>query len=189
LHPFAPFLSEQMWENVPGAEGSILRAPFPKAADYPADEAALREVALLQEAITTVRRIKAETGISPRAPVACIAAPELAAALAPYADAMRDLGAMSVAAGTRSGAGAAAVVGGHDLFVSLEGLIDLDKEKGRLDKELEKTRKSVGFLESRLANEGFVSRAPPELLEKTRKELADEQEKASRLDAARRALG
>ncbi|MFZ5480033.1 MAG: valine--tRNA ligase [Myxococcota bacterium] len=188
LAPFAPFLAEQMWENLPGAEGTAMRARFPRAADFPADEAALREVALLQEAITTVRRIKADTGLSPRAPVEVVAAPALATALAPYADAMRDLGAMTVRAGERAGAGAAAVVGGHDLFVSLEGLVDLDKERARLDKEIEKVRKSVAFHESRLGNEGFVARAPAELLDKTRKELADDVEKLSRLEAARRAL-
>jgi valyl-tRNA synthetase len=184
LSPFVPFLAEELWRNLPGTSGWAAVAAFPKPEELPTDSGALEEIALLQEAIVTVRRIRAEKEIAPRVPLEAVAAPALATRLAPHAAALRDLASVTVRAGDRPESAAAAVVGGHDLFVSVAGVLDVDKERERLGREIERVQKSIAFNAGRLGNEGFVARAPAQLLDKARAELADDTAKLERLQAA-----
>jgi valyl-tRNA synthetase len=108
--------------------------------------------------------------------------------LAPHAAALRDLAGVTLGGGAKPASAATAVVGGHELHVVLEGVLDVAKERERLDRELERVRKSVSFLEGRLGNEGFVARAPAALLEKSRAELAADRETLAKLETARAAL-
>ncbi len=189
LAPFAPFFAEELWTKLPGTTGTSARAPFPKASDFVADDAALTEVALLQETIVTVRRIRSEKEIGPRVPLVAAASPGLVDALARHAGSLRDMCNVTLEIGERPAMSAAAVVGGHDLFVKLEGILDVGKERDRLTKLMEKAGKSIAVLEGRLNSEGFVSRAKPELLAQSRAELAEEKDKLEKLGAALAALG
>jgi valyl-tRNA synthetase len=188
LSPFMPFFAEELWRNLPGTTGTCVTQAWPKASDFPRDDAALAEVALLQDAIVTVRRIRSEKEIAPRVPLAATCDEALRVALAPHAAALRDLAGVTLGGGAKPASAATAVVGGHELHVVLEGVLDVAKERERLDRELERVRKSVSFLEGRLGNEGFVARAPAALLEKSRAELAADRETLAKLETARAAL-
>jgi valyl-tRNA synthetase len=166
-----------------------MRAAYPKAEDFPADSAALAAVATLQEVIVTVRRVRAESGISPRVPLRVVSAPALVAAVEGHADALRNLAAVTLEAGPKPGMALATVAAGHDLYVVVEGVLDVARERERLGKEIEKARKSVAHYQSRLGNEAFVSKAPEKLLAETRAGLAADEDKLARLVAALTALG
>ena len=187
LAPFMPFLAEEIWHALPGATGSSMRAPFPKESEFPSGS--LHEVALLQEAIVTVRRIRAEKELAPRVPLRIVTGPELAKVLGAFPGALRDLAAATVEEGGRPEASAASVVGGFEMWVPLEGTVDVEKERERLGRDIDKVKKSIAFHEGRLSNEGFVAKAPPQLLDKERRELAEDREKLAKLEAALAAVG
>jgi valyl-tRNA synthetase len=182
-----PFLSEELWRTLPGTEGTVMTAAFPKAADFPDDAAALDEVALLQEAIVAVRRIRSEMEISPRVELTLRMTDP--GALGKHGNALRDLARVtSVVAGGREGASATAVIRGQDATIPLEGVIDLDAERSRLDKEIQKSDKDVTGLTKRL-NPGFRAKAPPQVIEEFETKLEAAKERLARLSAARALLG
>ena len=188
IHPIMPFFGEELWRNLPGTEGTGMTAPFPKAAEFPQDPEVLVEIARLQEAIVAVRRIRSEKGLAPRVPLVAKNTGVLTAAFAGQASALKDLASVSVVTGERPAQAAVVVVAGEELWIDLEGVLDTGKERERLTREIEKADKSIGFLESRLGNEAFVSKAPPHLLAKSRGELQAEKDKRASLVAALGAL-
>ena len=187
LHPFMPFLAEELWRNLPGSEGSVLTAPFPKAEDFPAADASLDEVALLQEAIVAVRRVRAEKELGGKVPLELYS--RGLGGLAPYADVLGDLANATVVDGDKPAASATVVILGIEAWVPLAGVLDLDKERERLAGQITKAQKSVEFLRNLLGNEGFVGKAKPELLAARRAELAGDEARLATLQAALAGLG
>ena len=187
LHPIMPFFTEEMWRKLPGTTGSIVLAKYPKAADLPDDRATLDEVALLQETIVAVRRIRADMTLPAKAELRLVTAEP--AVLQRHAQALKDLcRVVGVEAGGRSGVCATAVVRGQDLYLPLEGVIDLDAERDRLDKELAKSDKDIESLDKRLSGPGFRERAKPAVVEEFEGKLAAGRERHARLLAARAQL-
>ncbi len=188
LHPFMPFLSEELWQRLPGTDGTVVTTSFPVAADYPHDAQALEEVAELQEVIVALRRIKADMELSPKTPLTVRTAdPSL---LHRHAQALGDLSRVTtIEAGGRQGACATAVVRGKDLYIPLEGLVDVDAERARLGKELKKSDKDIGGLERRLGNPGFRAKAPEAVVAEFEVKLAAARERRERLQAALALLG
>ncbi len=182
LHPFMPFLAEEIWRSLPGSVGSVLTAPFPRPGDYPPADARLDEVALLQDAIVAVRRVRAEKELSSRVELSLVS--EGLGDLAGYTAVLHELANVRVVAGGKPRASATVVVRGVEAWVPLEGILDLEKEQARLEGMLTKATKSADFLRARLANEGFVARAKPELIAQTRAELAEEEAKIATVTAA-----
>ena len=188
LHPVMPYLSETLWRELPHTEGTIALEAYPVAADFPEDDGALAEVAVLQEAITAVRRIKADMGLSPKVELALRGADVVA--LKKHASAMRDLAkVVDIAQGGREGICATAVVNGAELYIPLEGVIDIEAERDRLDKELQKSEKDISALEKRLGNQGFVAKAPVEVVQGFEEKLASARERRASLASARAQLG
>ena len=189
-HPIMPFLTETIWRHLPGTSGTVMVAAYPKASDFPEDADALAEVARLQEAIVAVRRVRAEMDIAPKVRLK-VRTPDadLAALLVRHAQGFRDLaGVTSVVEGGRKGVCATAVVGGKDLFLPLEGVIDIDAEKARLQKEIGKSDKDVTGLQRRL-NPGFKAKAPAHVVEQFEEKLEAAIERRGRLQAALERLG
>jgi valyl-tRNA synthetase len=182
-----PFLAEELWQNLPGSEGSVVRAPFPRADEFPAADDTLAEVALLQEAIVAVRRVRAEKELSPRIPLQLVSSG--LGALGRYHRVLDDLVKVTVVAGEKPEACATVVVNGVEGWIPLAGVLDLDKERERLDGQIAKVRKSVDFLRGLLGNEGFVAKAKPELLAGRRAELEADESRLATLEAALAALG
>ena len=187
IHPFMPFLGEELWKNLPGTSGSVMKAPFPKASDFAVDERSLAEVTLVQEAIVAVRRIRAEKEISMRVPLRIVSTG--LATLGEYAAALDDLANATWERGERPPACATAVVGGEELWIPMEGVLDTGKERERLTAAIDKAEKSRSFYAARLDNAEFVGKAPEKLLAVTRQGLADDEEKLGKLRAALAALG
>jgi valyl-tRNA synthetase len=184
-----PFLTEEIWQRLKpfGTVGSICTAAFPNAADFPEDPVSLAEVARLQEAIVAIRRIRAEMQLANKVHLTIRTTDT--AMLSRHAQALKDLaGVHSIEQGGRQGICATAVISGAELFLPLEGIIDIDAERARLEKGIDKATKDVGALERRLSNPRYVDRAPAHVVKETRDKLTDAQERLGKLESARRNL-
>ncbi|MFT4976205.1 MAG: valyl-tRNA synthetase, partial [Myxococcota bacterium] len=189
MHPIMPFLTEEIWQRLQpfGTEGTICRAAYPKDDEFPEDDEALAEVALVQEAISAIRRIRSEMELSPRAPFSIRAADTTL--LNKHAQALKDLaGIHEIITGGREGICATAVVAGRQLFIPLEGVIDIDAERARLDNQIEKSEKNVTALERRLSSPRYVERAPDHVVQESRDKLAAAKNRVEKLCAARKNL-
>jgi valyl-tRNA synthetase len=200
IHPVMPFLSEEIWQRLPSRGGSarsatVMLAPFPKVEDFPSDEAVLAEVAALREAVVGVRRVRADMGISPKIPLEAFTESEGLHFLSQHTRSLRHLANVSaVHIGPRPrGVCATVVVSGAALHLPLQGVIDVDAEIARLQKELEKAEADEGFLAGRLANPSFAERAPDAVVQEVRSKLenarAHRVKVASVLGALRGAAG
>ncbi len=191
FHPFMPFLSEEIWQLLPTfdgrARGSVVTAAYPRGEDFPHDPAALQGVALVQEAIVAVRRVRADMELSPRLELRLRTASP--GPLRQHGQALRDLArVVAVDEGGREGACATVMVGGQELFIPLEGVVDLDSERQRLGKELARSDKDISGLSGRLSNPGFTDKAPPEVVAEFQQKLEAARQRRDSLQRALAAL-
>jgi valyl-tRNA synthetase len=190
LHPIMPFLTEEIWQKLApyGTSGTIMTAAFPKPEDFPEDPESLAEVAWLQEAITAIRRIRSEMQLANK--VELTVRTQDTAMLTRHVQALKDLaGVHHIVQGGREGFCATAVVRGAALFLPLEGIIDIEEERARLTKGIEKAEKDINALGRRLSNTGYVAKAPASVVQETRDKLTTAQERLDKLTAARKTLG
>ena len=192
LHPFIPFVTEEIWHHMPGTEGSIMKAPYPADSDEAIglglDQEAEGEMELVMGTVTAIRNIRGEMNIPPNQALATIVQPADNAAKAILT---RETGLISNLArlssmeigGQRPKGAATAVVEGNTVFVLLEGVIDLDKEEARLEKEIAKLTKELVKLDKKLNNEDFLAKAPDNVVEKVRGQQAELTEKRDHLES------
>jgi valyl-tRNA synthetase len=183
LHPFMPFITEEIWQNLPGSEGSIMMAEFPRSREneiYPREEARME---LIMQVIGAIRNLRSEMGIPPGKKAEVIL-------YSPKKETLRFLeeNRMYVenlartekpgfqSGGQRPKGSATAIVEEVEVFLPLKGWINLDEEEKRLQKELDRVFEDLSRAQRKLQNQDFVSRARPEAVEK-------EKEKAGALAA------
>jgi valyl-tRNA synthetase len=177
LHPLCPFITEEIWQKLPHEGKSVAFAAWPKAGA--ADDAALRDFAVLQEVVRAVRNLRAEMKVDERKEVTVLlAAPSALLPLLKADQALLELlgrlkvGALAEQVAKPQGA-AQALAGEVQVFLSLEGLLDLGAERARLEKELEKARGLLAAQLKKLENEAFVSKAPPKVIGLERAKVAE----------------
>ena len=175
LHPFMPFITEDIWQRLPHQGNSILEREWVGTDSAREDTAAVTEMELIQNLITAVRTIRSEMNVPPGSKAGLFVIPadsetrRVIEANSSYVHALAKVDKLEfITQDKKPGASGVAVVGGSELFVPLEGLIDLDKERERLAKEAAKLRGLLTGIGKKLANESFVSRAPKEVVEKER---------------------
>ena len=180
LHPMMPFVTDEIWRNLPLPESdkpaSLMIAAWPDARSLArfADEGAERSIALVQEVVVAIRAVRARYGVSPRTPLdVVVKAPEAERILlegeASLVTALAGVGALTVQpAAVKPAHSAVAVAGNLEVYVPLEGLVDFDAEAKRLRNEREKFAVDLERLEKKLSNEGFLAKAAPEIVEKDR---------------------
>ena len=179
LHPFMPFITEEIWQRLPHDGESIMKADYPKARPELIDDDAMKEMERIMEVITGVRNIRGEMGIPPLTQVDVILIAEneeTAAALREHQGFVKDLArvkeAKIVVQGERPRAAATALADGVEVFVPLEGVIeDPQKEQHRLTKELTKILDELELTQRKLTNESFLKKAPPDKVQKEREKL------------------
>jgi valyl-tRNA synthetase len=196
LHPMMPFITEDIWQRVPKADGfpeSIMVASYPKAGlEGRADADAEGEMRVLQAVIVAARSIRAEHGLARSVEIPLELRTDDAAVralLEREALAVTTLcrARMSVAADAEAPVPphtAVSVAEGVTVRVPLEGLVDFAKERERLDRELKKIERDLAAVEKKLSNEAFVAKAPPEVVERERARHAELTEARARLEAA-----
>ncbi|MGN6113015.1 MAG: valine--tRNA ligase [Luteimonas sp.] len=196
LHPLAPFVTEELWQAVGpklGKSGSIMVQPYPQAGDIDAASlsGAAADIEWLKETISALRRIRSELGVSPAKQVALLhrgGTPADAARIARFDAQLRFLCRLERidALDGDPPAAAPAVVGELQLFVPLEGLVDLGAERARLDKEIAKVAAEKDKSEAKLAK--FGANVPPAVVEQERTRLADWTTRLAALAAQRARL-
>jgi valyl-tRNA synthetase len=188
LHPIMPFVTEEIWQKLPGAAESIVITRFPEFNDGQIDTAAEAEMDMLIEVVSAIRNMRSETGIAPsgRPHVDILAHDERAAAgISDAANLLCSLAGLKDLTLHREFAkpktAATAVVGPVEIFLDLEGVINFDEERKRLQKELDKVLADIEFVGNKLGNEGFVSRAPEAVIAKEKEKIAGYREKETKL--------
>jgi len=193
LHPFIPFVTEEIWQHLPHEEEALIIARWPEADPTLIDDEAEAEMALMMALIQGIRHIQAEYNVTPgtAVPVHIAAASrlELIEAQRALLDrlAHADPAALQIAAHLDAPDHAAAAIAGDvTAYVPLAGLIDLTAERARLQKRLDETAAQVGRSEELLANESFTGKAPAEVVAREREKLiglqAEHESLAKRLE-------
>ncbi|WP_022661191.1 valine--tRNA ligase [Paucidesulfovibrio longus] len=193
LHPVMPFVTQEIWSVLPGTPGEdIATTPFPAARPQCRDAGSVAAMELFQGLVSAARNIRTELHIEPQVKLDMLvrtASDEDRAIIEENAGLIRFLARIE---GIQAGpdekgprASGSAVVRGNELFVPLEGKVDFEAELARLDKKLAKLEKDLTGVEKKLANQGFVSNAPAEVVEKEKEKLAAMQEERDKLAALR----
>ncbi|HSG06827.1 MAG TPA: valine--tRNA ligase [Longimicrobiales bacterium] len=200
LHPIMPFITSELWARVPWPEGEaqpedLIVAPWPVPDESRRDAEAELRMASFQELIIEIRRLRKEYGIGEGQRIAIqftSADPSFAATVSEQGAALERLARVNeVALGgdAPQGIGAHAVLStGAELFLPLEGVIDVDRERTRLRAEIQRLDGVVTATEKKLANQAFVSKAPGEVVEKEREKVTSAREQADKLKEKLHAL-
>jgi len=187
LHPFMPFVTEEIWQRLPNRSGrSIMLAPFPGPG--PRDLEAEREMDLISRAIDGARSVRGEINLPPNQRIPLVLFTRDKAAFERHERAFRHLANASEVTlkgfdEPRPGQAAVHVEPEVEVHLPLAGLIDFAAEQARVEKEIARTEAELQGLRKRLDNAGFVARAPQEVVEKDRaraEELAGKREKLAR---------
>lgn len=193
LHPFMPYITEELWQRLPGADSKALHKAYSGAAptimltEFPEGQAALIdervewEMQAIIDLVSRVRNIRSEMNIKPGERVrVLISSPDeklREVYSAGKAQIFRLVRASEVSIGEQLSAprasARAVLVGGAAVAIPLEGLIDFEQERQRLGREQEKLTTEAQRLEAQLANPQFVDRAPVEKVKELRERLAD----------------
>ncbi|MFA7418771.1 MAG: valine--tRNA ligase [Melioribacteraceae bacterium] len=185
VHPFMPFISEEIWQLLDERKDgqSISICEFPKFDAAFVDEAAEKEIEFVQEVVTAIRNIRGEMNISPAKPInVFLKSTAVTSAQEKYIKSLVRIDTLTVDENLdKPKACASAVVKGCDIFIPLEGLIDLTVERARIEKEIARILGSFNGVRKKLENESFVSKAPAEVIERERMKMADWQKALEKL--------
>jgi len=175
-HPFMPFISEELWQilgPLAGKKGdTISLQPFPQAHFERVDEAANARMAVLKDIVNACRTLRGEMGISPAQKVPLIAAGDRATLteLAPYLVPLVKLSDVRIVDVLPEGDSPVQIVGDYRLMLYIE--VDVAAERERVAKDIARHEGEIAKAQTKLANEGFVARAPGPVVEQERARLA-----------------
>jgi valyl-tRNA synthetase len=184
LHPIMPFITEEIWQRVAPLAGragpSVMLAPYPRPAEFPADAAAEREVSWLKSFILGVRQIRGEMNISPSRRIPLLfrnGSAGDAQLIQRHSAWLERLAGIEppreLAAGVPQPQAATALIGELTLLVPMAGLIDATAEAERLGKLLARASADLDKTRARLANDSFVRNAPQAVVSAERERQAD----------------
>lgn len=176
LHPMMPFITEEIWQHIPHEGESIMIAQFPKESANMIDKKSESDMIIIMDVIRSVRNILSEMNVPPSSKAdVLIQVPDdniknLLSEQSGYIYRLANASKVIVEkAITKPESSATAVVSsGVEVYVPLVGLIDFEKEKERLTKNLDKAISDLDRLEKRLNNEEFTSKAPENIIAKER---------------------
>ena len=180
LHPFMPFITEEIWQKLPQNEDSIMISAFPEYREAQTNEAIEKEMTVIMEVITGIRNIRGEMNLNPGLKLNVLVKTQNSAiqqTLQYHGEYVRELARVEqLETGPnieKPKVSASSVLGEMDLIIPLEGKMDFQEELKRVEKELKKIEKDLIFLDKKLSNPDFVKKAPVDIIEK------DEQRKKS----------
>jgi valyl-tRNA synthetase len=186
LHPFMPYLTEEIWRHMGGA-GTVARAVFPRPCPERIDPEAEARLSLVMDLIREIRAVRAELGVPAAAEVEVVLvagdkARELAASFAPAIRRLSRAASVRCAAGYLSSAGTAwGVAGDIAFFLALGDMVDWDAVAARLSRDLAQVDDALAKVEARLGNPAFRDKAPPEVVAKAEAEAEGLRTRRARL--------
>ncbi len=182
MHPFMPFITEEIWNHIPGAEGDVITSQWPEFDQAKSNEEAEAQMERIMNAIRGIRNVRAEMDVAPsrKAKLIVVAEENIAKLITDNEAYMQSLASASdvVAMADKSEVpedAVSVVIDGGELFLPLEELIDFGKELERLTKEKTKLEKEVDRVTKKLNNQGFLAKAPDKL-------VAEEREKQEKYE-------
>ncbi|NLK01441.1 MAG: valine--tRNA ligase [Clostridia bacterium] len=190
LHPFMPFITEEIWQHLPHGEGSIMVSPWPDTDKDLDDRLSEGKMEFIMEIITGIRNIRGEMRIKPNEKLDIIISVNNDASVEKINEGMGHIKKLAnienveifVNLEEKPSRAAAALIYGAEIYVPLEGVIDLDVEMGRLKKELAEIDGDLRRTKNKLSNQGFLNKAPEEVVEKEKGKLKEFQEKKQVLE-------
>ncbi|HEX9777808.1 MAG TPA: valine--tRNA ligase [Geopsychrobacteraceae bacterium] len=186
LHPVIPFVTEEIWQVLPGARptASIMQADYPRDGYVAVDSAAVAKMELLMDVIRAIRNLRGELDVAPGRKIAVVLDCQTAASESVIREGEACIRSLARVGELRCGVAiehpaqaSTQVAGDVEVLIPLAGLIDVEEEQARLQKEIAKLDKDVQFFTKKLSNEKFVANAPPQVLEKDRGKLQAAEEK------------
>ncbi len=199
LHPIVPFITEEIWQAIAPRlglrEASILQRPYPQTAGVAVDASACADIEALIAAVTPVRSLRSQLGVAPgrAVPLLLEGALQDAAQFARITPLLQTLCRIEsvrvLAAGELPPPSAASPLLGAVAHIPLAGLIDLDAERARLDKELKRIAAEVAKCEAKLSSATFVANAPAAVVAQERERLTRWHDEHAKLAAQAQRLG
>lgn len=193
LHPFMPFITEELWSKMGPRDHDLIVAKWPMADARALDPSAAQEIDWLIRLVSEIRAARTELNVPPGARLALHvrdASAETVARLSRQEAALARLGRVDQAQDDAPAGGALQLVVDEATFVMpLGDVVDLEAERARLTKAIAAAKKERDALAGRLGNPSFVERAKPEAVEKARADHAEKAAEAERLSAALARLG
>lgn len=188
LHPFIPFVTEEIWGELPGTEGSIMKAEFPTTSNARNNPEAEEAMKVLIGVVSGIRNVRGEMNVPPSLFVeATVHSPDKEARelLERHRDMIVKLCKLNslrvTPPGQRPASSATSVFGNCTIFVLLKGVIDFELEQGRLNKEIAKIARELDGIAKKLNNENFLLKAPQEVVQKVRQKGERLEEKRNKL--------
>jgi valyl-tRNA synthetase len=190
MHPFIPFLTEELWQQLPHEGETIVKAPYPAVTQAWADPDAEHQMAFVMQVIAALRNIRSAFKI----PNATRLQPHIKASVdqanrleryKTYIVSLANISEMLIDHEmVRPALSATAILDHMEIYVPLAGLIDVEVEQTRLTRELKKIQEDVVKLEAKLARRDFLEKAPEDVIEKEQTKYQGLRERAGKLAEA-----
>jgi valyl-tRNA synthetase len=189
LHPYIPFITEEIWQQLKNFnEESVVISQWPSESPQLTDETAERKIALLQRIISAVRTIRSEMNVPPGKKARLIYRTQdqdSEKLLTDYDHYLMQLAGIEsiqkLESDSELKSTAAAVIEKLEIFIPLSGLIDLDVEKQRMKKEMDRMSGQIKGLEKKLNNSDFLTKAPEKVVQQEKEKLSSFQDKLNKL--------
>ena len=191
LHPFMPFVTEEIWQTLVKDGSSVMVSDFPAPSDSLHDIQAEKQMRIIMDVVTSVRNIRGEMGIAPSKKLkVAVSAPDKDTYAAitmerDYIVNLANLGTLTIGADLEEPKNAATgVIGSIRVFVLLEGTLDIAGERSRLEKEMVRVEKDLVVISKKLANRDFMAKATKAVIEKEEEKFRAVSEKHVALETA-----
>lgn len=194
LHPYCPFITEELWAQMkPASAGMLMAEAWPIAKVERKDQKAFDDLQILIDVITAIRRLRTEQAVEPGKEISvtivsskyCNGLEEQEA----HIRRMGKIGSLQISSDAQKLENVASVfLADIEVHLSLEGLVDLEKEKASLMKEKENLEKFVAGIEAKLGNEQFVARAPAALVEEQKGKMEEAKGKLLKIEDRMKSL-
>jgi valyl-tRNA synthetase len=179
LHPFVPFITEEIWQRLPHTDGSIMVAQFPQPTEFLYDDESIKEMDLLRGVIAGIRNIRGEMNIPPRRDVKIVIdvkgsrERQIFENNLQYITNLAKVESIDIVSGIeKPDSSATYVFGDIQVHVLLKGMLNYEDERKRIYKEIKKIEREMDVSRKKLANKDFLSQAPLHIVENVKEKVA-----------------
>ena len=192
LHPFMPFITEELWQNLaehgPARDNLLILSQWPSFSGLE-DEEADREIGWMIQLISEVRSVRAELNVPAGAKVPLVLTgydDEIEGWVGKHEETLKAIARLDhLSFGSKVPDGSIQMIlGDVTIGMSLEGIIDVEAETSRLNKEIDKNQVEIGKIEAKLGNEKFISRAPQDVVDEQRRRKGEAEQAVEKLRTA-----